>query len=455
MTEVIETLGPWTPLIVFVAAYFETAAFLGIVVPGETIMLAGGAAAGASGTSIGVIIIAAVVGAAMGDATGYFLGRRYGAALLERKYFQRFAEPVDRAGSFLERNGWWALILARFMAMFRAVVPFAAGAARMPYRRFAIGNVTGSILYGGTIAGFGYWAGTRWEQMREIVSRGGIALGVVIATVLAIYFTTRWMARNRVRVERRLAAWARLPWLGRLLRLAVTRAGRARPYLGVLPHLGLGAAMVTLFAITGLVDWSFVEARLIEWIQTVDPAFVAIAADVSEAHSSPWLLAILAAAALSFGPLVSWRAMALAVAAPATTLVLTELFVGQIDRPFGPVDLELALPPNFPDGATAMATATLIALAWPWTGSWRARVTRLGAAITMIAIFGMARTVAVASYPIDVLAGGSMALAITVWMGLAIDPRLSSKLRAIPNPRDDRAQMPAPAAPAPERPDQV
>lgn len=455
MTELIETLGPWTPFIVFIAAYFETAAFLGIVVPGETIMLAGGAAAGASGTPIGVIIGAAVLGAAMGDATGYFLGRRYGAALLERRYFQRFAEPVERAGSFLERNGWWALILARFMAMFRAVVPFAAGAARMPYRRFAIGNISGSILYGGTIAGFGYWAGTRWEQMEEIVSRGGIALGVVIATVTAIYFTTRWIARNRVRVERRLAAWARMPWLGHLLRVAFTRAGRARPYLGVLPHLGLGVAMIAVFALTGLVDWSFIEAQLIKWIQTIDPAFVAFADVISDVHTSPWVLAIVAAAILSLGPLASWRAAALAVAAPVTTLALTWLFVNQIDRPFGPVDLELALPPNFPDRATAIATATLIALAWPWTGSWRSGVTRLGGAVTMIAIFGMARAVAIDSYPVDVLAGGSMALAITLWMGFALDTRLSSKLRAIPAPRDDRAQMPAPAAPAPERPDQV
>lgn len=341
---------------------------------------------------------------------------------------------MDRAGSFLDRHGWWALILARFMAMFRAVVPFAAGAAHMPYRRFAIGNISGSILYGGTIAGFGYWAGTRWEQMQEIVSRGGIALAVVIGTVLAIYFTTRWIARNRVRVERRLAAWARLPWFGRLLRVAVTRTGRARPYLGVLPHLGLGVAMITLFAITGLVDWSFVEARLIESIQTVDPAFVAIASSVGDVYSSPWLLAIVAASILSLGPLVSWRGMALAVAAPATTLALTELFVRQIDRPFGPVDLELALPPNFPDGATAVATATLLALAWPWTGSWRSRVTRLGAATTMIAIFGMARAVAVASYPVDVLAGGSMALAITMWIGAGARPKTQLEVESHPEP---------------------
>lgn len=455
MTGLIETLGPWTPLIVFFAAYFETAAFLGIVVPGETMMLAGGAAAGVSGTPIGVIIGAAVVGAAMGDATGYFLGRRYGAALLQRRYFRRFSEPVDRAGAFLERHGWWALILARFMAMFRAVVPFAAGAAHMPYRRFAIGNISGSILYGGTITGFGYWAGTRWEQMQEIVNRGGIALGVVIATVLAIYFATRWIARNRARVERRLAAWARRPWIGRLLQIAVTRTGRARPYLGVLPHMGLGAAMVTIFAITGLVDWSFVEARLIEWIQTIDTAVVAIAAAVSEVHSSPWLLAVAAVVAVSLGPLVSWRAVTLAIAGPVTTLALTALFVSQIDRPFGPVDLELALPPNFPDGATAVAAAALMSLAWPWTGSWRSGVTRLGGAFTMIALFAMARAISVDSYPVDVLAGMSMGLAVTLWMGLALDKRLNSKLRTVPSPRDDRSQMPAPAAPAPERPGQV
>ncbi|HEX6204786.1 MAG TPA: hypothetical protein VFZ29_03155, partial [Solirubrobacterales bacterium] len=46
LEEVSETLGAWTYLLVGVFAFAETGAGIGLVVPGETTMLLGGAVAG-------------------------------------------------------------------------------------------------------------------------------------------------------------------------------------------------------------------------------------------------------------------------------------------------------------------------------------------------------------------------------------------------------------------------
>jgi len=46
LEDVSNTLGAWTYLLVGVFAFAETGAFVGLLVPGETVMLLGGAVAG-------------------------------------------------------------------------------------------------------------------------------------------------------------------------------------------------------------------------------------------------------------------------------------------------------------------------------------------------------------------------------------------------------------------------
>lgn len=48
-----------------------------------------------------------------------------------------------------------ALVLGRFAPIVRTYVPFAAGAARMSYRRFAIWNVLGALAWVGSMTGVG------------------------------------------------------------------------------------------------------------------------------------------------------------------------------------------------------------------------------------------------------------------------------------------------------------
>lgn len=78
LEDVSETLGAWTYLLVGVFAFAETGAFVGLVVPGETVMLLGGAVAGQGAIDIYLLIGIAWFSAWLGDTTSFFLGRRLG-----------------------------------------------------------------------------------------------------------------------------------------------------------------------------------------------------------------------------------------------------------------------------------------------------------------------------------------------------------------------------------------
>ena len=84
LEDVSNTLGAWTYLLVGAFAFAETGAFVGLVVPGETVMLLGGAVAGQGAIDIYLLIAIAWFSAWAGDTTSFFIGRRLGREFVLR-----------------------------------------------------------------------------------------------------------------------------------------------------------------------------------------------------------------------------------------------------------------------------------------------------------------------------------------------------------------------------------
>src|SRR5262249_57750479 len=76
LEDISNTLGAWTYLLVGVFAFAETGAFVGLVVPGETVMLLGGAVAGQAAISIYILIAIAWFAAWLRHTTSFFIGPR-------------------------------------------------------------------------------------------------------------------------------------------------------------------------------------------------------------------------------------------------------------------------------------------------------------------------------------------------------------------------------------------
>jgi membrane-associated protein len=179
-------LPPWIVLtLVFVVPALEASVFVGLVFPGETAVLLGGVVAHGGSLPLGAVIAAAIAGAVAGDQVGYLVGRRYRRRLLDRVPDRmRRSGELDRALDLVRRRGATAVLLGRWAAALRALVPGIAGVSGMPRTRFTVANLTGGATWAAAIAVAGYAAGASYRTLEHRLGLGGEA--ILAATVIAV-----------------------------------------------------------------------------------------------------------------------------------------------------------------------------------------------------------------------------------------------------------------------------
>ncbi len=196
-------LDSWAAYLVIAALVFgETAVFLGFVLPGEAAVVLGGVLASRGHLSLGALIAIVVAAAVAGPFVGYEIGRRMGDRLFATKTLRRVPGGTDRAVSALRSRGGIAVLAGRFVAIVRALMPAAAGAARVRYRTFAFFNVAGGIIWGVGYCLLGYLAGSAYEVVERRVG-AGLAIVVVVCVLAAAGV---WLLRRHRRLARTVAA---------------------------------------------------------------------------------------------------------------------------------------------------------------------------------------------------------------------------------------------------------
>jgi len=186
-------LSGWVALTVIGALVFgETAVFLGFVLPGETAAVIGGVLASRGHLSLPALAAVVVAAAVIGPVVGYEIGRRTGDRLLAARSLGRIAGGLQRATSVLRARGGLAVFLGRFVAFLRAVMPAAAGAARVPYRTFLFYNVAGGLIWGVGYCLLGYAAGSAYSAIESRVGAGlAIAVAAIVVAGLAVWAVRR------------------------------------------------------------------------------------------------------------------------------------------------------------------------------------------------------------------------------------------------------------------------
>jgi hypothetical protein len=135
-----------------------------------------------------VVVAAAVTG----PLAGYEIGRHLGGRLIAARRMRPVAAGMDRAQAVLRRRGGLAVLLGRFVAVLRALMPAVAGTTRMPYRTFLIYNVLGGIIWGVGYCLLGYAAGSAYAAIERTVGTGvAIALAVVVLAAVAFWAIRR------------------------------------------------------------------------------------------------------------------------------------------------------------------------------------------------------------------------------------------------------------------------
>jgi membrane protein DedA with SNARE-associated domain len=190
-------LGRWGYLVIFGGMLLENA---GLPLPGETITLLGGYAAGSGQLNLLGVMAAASSGAVLGDNIGYWVGRRFGWRLLLRvgRLLRLPPSQLERWRERFLRHAGLSVFLGRFIAVLRVLAGPMAGAVAMPYRRFLVCNLAGALLWAVTMVSLA-WLGGRWIPIERMM--GGLlhfGLGALVLVVLVLLLPaliSRWEAR--------------------------------------------------------------------------------------------------------------------------------------------------------------------------------------------------------------------------------------------------------------------
>jgi membrane-associated protein len=173
-------------LIAGLTVFAEDALALGFVIPGETVALLAGAAVKLGHVSLAGVLIVVITAAIVGDSVGYEIGRHLGPRVLQLRVLAKRHTRVEQARDFLARRGGSAVFLGRWVAFLRAVTPFLAGTARMPYPKFLAWNALGGITWGAAVVLLGYAAGASYARVEKTFGRDAAFIVVVLVVVAVV-----------------------------------------------------------------------------------------------------------------------------------------------------------------------------------------------------------------------------------------------------------------------------
>lgn len=155
----------WAVAVMFVTAFGESFAFVSLLFPGTTLLIAAGALARTGALPYLPILVGAVAGATLGDSISYWIGRRFGGAVARLWPFSRRPELLPSGIRFFERHGGKSVFIGRFFGPIRAVIPLAAGILRMPRGRFWVANVTSALVWAPLLLVAGDVLGTAGDRL--------------------------------------------------------------------------------------------------------------------------------------------------------------------------------------------------------------------------------------------------------------------------------------------------
>lgn len=161
LPDIMLAYGHYIYAILFLVVFCETGLVVTPFLPGDSLLFACGALAATAPEGMDVRIIAVIflVSSILGDACNYYIGEKFGLAILKSERAFIKPEHIQKASDFYARHGHKAIFLARFVPIVRTFAPFVAGIGKMHYTTFAHYNVIGAVTWVTIFVGGGYFFG--------------------------------------------------------------------------------------------------------------------------------------------------------------------------------------------------------------------------------------------------------------------------------------------------------
>lgn len=186
-------------LVIFVGMLLENTLFVGLVTPGEVIVLLGAFFASQGRFQIGVVGLLAFAGAFIASNIGYLIGRKGGRPFIERFGAKVFISRrrILAAEKYFDEHGAKTVFIGRFAAGVKNLVPALAGASRMNYGVFLSYLTVSLAIWVTGMCVLGYFFGSQWALiMRLIRAFGWAMLAIAVLAAVVVGYRKYRMSRR-------------------------------------------------------------------------------------------------------------------------------------------------------------------------------------------------------------------------------------------------------------------
>lgn len=182
LAGLINDVGPWIYLILFSVIFAETGLVVMIFLPGDSLLFVAGSLCAFSQMDVHILTGVLIAAAFLGNITNYLIGRWLGKKLFSRQDDSFFShKKLEKAHAFYEKHGAPAIVISRFLPLFRTFIPFVAGMAEMTYTRFMLFNLLGAFLWVASFVYVGFFFG-QIPFVQENLTL--LMLGIIVLTLI-------------------------------------------------------------------------------------------------------------------------------------------------------------------------------------------------------------------------------------------------------------------------------
>ena len=201
LLDVVQSVDPvLRTLLAGVAMLLETSVLVGLIVPGDTVVIV--ASTAVDGPAQFVALVAAVViGSLAGETIGFALGRHFGPRIRASRIGRKIgARHWERAENYLDRRGGIAVFVSRFLPVLHSLIPLTVGMSTMTYRRFISWTIPACLLWSIAYVSVGSAAAGTYRQLADQLHYAGyIFVGIIAVFLLIAYVVKLVLKRSQER----------------------------------------------------------------------------------------------------------------------------------------------------------------------------------------------------------------------------------------------------------------
>ncbi|MDQ2697369.1 MAG: DedA family protein [Actinomycetota bacterium] len=187
-------------LLAGLAIMLETSVLIGLIVPGDTVVIVASTAVASplEGVLLGIVV---VLGAVVGESIGYWLGRYLGPHIRHSRLGKRLGEDNwARAERYLRRRGGPAIFISRFLPVLHSLVPLTVGMSGFPYRRFLAWTVPACVIWSALYISVGALAAGTYRQLADQLHYAGyIFVGIIVLFLVLVFVGKKILERSERR----------------------------------------------------------------------------------------------------------------------------------------------------------------------------------------------------------------------------------------------------------------